>query len=83
MGRIKGTPAGYENSVEEGPGGWAVWAKREDGNPPCPGSGCTEPYNEEDPTHALECPGCGAVGCEECIMAFGRGCLCISCEEDD
>ena len=83
--RIKGTPHGFESSVEEGPGGWAVWAKRDDGSPPCPGDGCTAPYSEDpdERTHPLECPSCGAVGCEECIMPMGRGCICLNCEDDE
>lgn len=77
----KGTPYGYEGSVVAGPGGWAVWAERASGLPPCPGRDCTAPYDENDPAHALECPTCEEVGCEHCIMLFGRGCQCVDCEE--
>jgi len=76
-------PAGYEDSVEAGPGGWPVWSRPEGLTPLCPGPDCVAVYMDdpEDRVHALECPACGAVGCEECIMIFGRGCLCVDCEE--
>lgn len=77
-------PAGYENSVEAGPGGWPVWKKPDSPNVPlCPGEDCTATYQDEplDRYHALECPSCGAVGCEACIMPM-RGSLCWNCEDE-
>lgn len=84
MTTIKGTPQGYEDAVEVGPTGWAVWKKREDGKAPCPQEECYAPYNAEDPAHAIECPECGEVGCDDqdCFYA-GRGCPCPACEDDD
>ncbi len=78
---IKGTPEGYEDAVEAGAGGWAVWKKRDDGKPPCPCPGCTAPYNAEEPAYALECPECAQAGCSECFPD-GRGCLCPACEDE-
>jgi|JI10StandDraft_1071094.scaffolds.fasta_scaffold12483_4 hypothetical protein len=49
---IKGTPSGYEDSVEKGESGWAVWKKRDDGKPPCAHAECRAPYNEKEPAHA-------------------------------
>lgn len=80
---IKGTPSGYEDSVEKGESGWAVWKKRDDGKPPCAHAECRAPYNEKEPAHALECPECGDAGCDDVnCFSGGRGCLCPACEDE-
>lgn len=79
---IKGTPAGYEDSVEKGPDGWAVWKPPAGHNKtPCPNQDCRAPYNKEEPAHALECPECEAAGCDHCFP-MGRGCVCPACENE-
>ena len=77
---IKGTPEGYEDAVEVGEGGWAVWKPPTRGVPPCPNSECFAPYNAAEPVYALECPECGEAGCSECFPS-GRGCPCPACED--
>lgn len=76
---MQGIPEGFENEIEEGPGGWAVWKSHPDGD--CPN--CRAKANKDDgPLHALQCPECYEPGCDECFPS-GRGCVCPSCEEDD
>ena len=79
----RGTPPGYEDDVEEGPMGWAVWKRPKDGQPLHPQDGwkCDADYDAEDPYHALICPRCDMPGCDECIVG-GRGCPCMNCEEE-
>ena len=75
-------PAGYADEVELNADGWWVWKAPPGESAACPGEGCDAPYDPDDPLMALECPECGAVGCDDC-MPVGRGCLCPACEDDE
>ena len=83
MTTIKGTPQGYEDAVEAGPTGWAVWKKREDGKAPCPQEECYAPYNAEDPAHAIECPEWGSGVRRPGLFLRRTRVPCPACEDDD
>ncbi len=75
----RGTPVGFESSVEEGPGGWAVWSPHKDGD--CGGCKARASDHEDgEPLMAFSCPVCEEPGCDIC-MPNGRGCQCLRCED--